>query len=176
MDYIIIRKVDFTKNILLEKLNKYLFNYLKNTNTYIFDIHKTIEYGDNNMDEVIFNFINKNHDKVNIILLSYDGNDERIISNNNKLDEYSKIFKKIPKIFIKKRKKHYIIGYVAKLLNIKFNSYKKISFFDDNYLNITDAKKIVNNIPGLEIIHYTAHSNRKSDEAIDDITKILKIN
>ena len=67
MDYIIIRKVDFTKNILLEKLNKYLFNYLKNTNTYIFDIHKTIEYGDNNMDEVIFNFINKNHDKVNII-------------------------------------------------------------------------------------------------------------
>ena len=37
-------------------------------------------------------------------------------------------------------------------------------------------KKIVNNIPGLEIIHYTAHSNRKSDEAIDDITKILKIN
>lgn len=46
MDYIIIRKVDFTKNILLEKLNKYLFNYLKNTNTYIFDIHKTIDLQD----------------------------------------------------------------------------------------------------------------------------------
>lgn len=172
MKYTVITKEDIKENNLFKKLDSFLHKYLKNADTYIFDIHNTIEYGENNMDTAILNFINNYHDKMNIILLSYDGNDARIISNNDKLDNYSDVFKQTPKIFIKKRKKHYIIGTIASLLIEKFGSCKSISFFDDNYLNIIDAKKL-RNIPVLNIIHYTAHSTRKSDESVDDITDLL---
>ena len=93
-------------------IEKYLGKYLKNENTIIFDIHKTIEYDDKNIDPVIFKFIKNYNSKLNIILLSYDGSNRRIIHNNNILNSYSNIFKTIPKVFIKYRKKHYIIGYI----------------------------------------------------------------
>ena len=41
---------------------------------------------------------------MNIVLLSNDGNNERIEHNNNLLNEYYDTFKQIPKIFIKKIK------------------------------------------------------------------------
>ena len=175
MNYIVIKKKEFTKNKILYILKKYLYENLKNKNTIIFDIHNTIEYDDNKIDKIIFNFIKINHNNLNIILLSYDGNDRRIINNNNILDDYSKIFTKIPKIFIKKRKKHYIIGYIYKLLINKFGSYKKsMYFFDDNYLNILDAKKIKKSIPSLNIIHYSVHSKKPSIESIYVINDILQ--
>jgi len=104
MNKIVIDKNDFKNKQLLNILNDYLYNYLKNKNTYIFYIHNTIEYGTNNdIDKDIFNFIKKNYTKSNIILLSFDGNEKRIQFNNDILDEYSQIFTKIPKIFIKKK-------------------------------------------------------------------------
>tara|TARA_B100001964_G_C14009299_1_gene498547 strand:- start:268 stop:612 length:345 start_codon:yes stop_codon:yes gene_type:complete len=110
---------------------------------------------------------------MNIILLSYDGNNVRIIHNNDILDNYNDIFKTIPKVFIKRRKKHYIICYIHDLLKCKFGSYKKMTFVDDNYLNIIDARKITKKFDKLTIIHYTAHSKRKSNESVDDISEIL---
>ena len=172
MKHLILDKIDFTKNKLLSKLESYLSN-IKNVDTIVFDIHNTIEYNDKEIDSVLFKFIKANYKKVNIILLSYDGNDERIEHNNNLLDNYSDIFKDIPKIFIKKRKKHYIIGYIAKLLKNKYSSYKNIIFVDDNYMNITDAKKLITRIERFQIIHYTAHTKRKSPEGIDNIENIL---
>ena len=173
MKHLIIDKSNFTKNRLLSKLENYLSN-IKNVDTIIFDIHNTIEYDDKEIDTTIFKFIKENYKKINIVLLSYDGNDERIEHNNNLLDNYSDIFKDIPKIFIKKRKKHYIIGYIAKLLKNKYNSYKNIMFVDDNYMNITDAKKLITRIERFKIVHYTAHTKRKSPEGVDDIQNILK--
>ena len=171
MKKIIIEKMDFKKYILFDRINSYLFNNLKNEKTYIFDIHNTIEY-ENKIDNTIFEFIKKNYKTCNIILLSYDGNDERIKFNNDILDNYSDIFKKIPKIFIKKRKKHYIIGYVSKILLNKYKNNKDIYFIDDNYLNIIDANKL-RNIQKFSIIHYTAHTNRKSDVSVEDLSNIL---
>lgn len=171
MEKIILEKDDFYGGILFNKIKSYISNYLKNKPTLIFDIHNTIEY-ENGIDQTIFKFIKDNHKKVNIILLSYDGNDERIIFNNDILDNYSDIFKNIPKIFIKKRKKHYIIGYLSKILrhNFIYNDY--MYFIDDNYMNITDAYKLTN-IKKLKVIHYTAHTKRKSDEGIEDLKSIL---
>ena len=168
MNFLKIEKEDFHGKVLLEIVKEFIFNYLKNEDTFIFDIHNTIEY-DDKMDKYIVDFVKKNYKKCNIIFLSYDGNDERINFNNNILDSFSSIFTQTPKIFIKKRKKHYIIGYISKLLSSKFNFNKKIFFIDDNYLNILDAHKLTN-VPNFNIIHYTAHTHRKSDESVEDLS------
>ena len=47
-------------------------------------------------------------------------------------------------------------------------------FFDDNYLNILDAKKIKKSIPSLNIIHYSVHSKKPSIESIYVINDILQ--
>ncbi len=104
MKHLLIRRREFTRNTLPLVIKNYIFDYLKDAKTYIFDIHNTIEYGENSIDKTIFNFIKKNHTKFNIILLSYDGSDKRVQSNNDKLDNYDDVFTKVPKIFIKKRK------------------------------------------------------------------------
>jgi len=172
MNPLILDKSDFTKNNLMLKLESYLLK-IKDENTIVFDIHNTIEYNDKEIDLILFNFIKENYQKMNIVLLSYDGNDKRIGYNNNLLNEYSDIFKQIPKIFIKKRKKHHVIGYIAKLLKNKYGSYKNLLFVDDNFLNITDAKKLVTRLERFTIIHYTKHTKRKSPEGIENIENIL---
>ena len=172
MNHLILDKSDFTKNNLMSKLENYLSN-IKDENTIIFDIHNTIEYNDKEIDLILFNFIKENYKKMNIVLLSYDGNNERIEHNNNLLNEYSDTFKEIPKIFIKKRKKHHVIGYIAKLLKNKYGSYKNLLFVDDNFLNITDAKKLVTRLERFTIIHYTKHTKRKSPEGIENIENML---
>ena len=176
MKHLLIRRREFTKNTLPKIIKDYLYDYLKDEQTYVFDIHNTIEYGENGIDKDIFNFIKKNHTKLNIVLLSYDGNDKRVQTNNDKLDNYDNVFTKIPKIFIKKRKKHYILAYIANLLGEKYRSFHKISFFDDNYLNIQDAIKIQDRLLILHVYHYTAHTDRKSDESIDNISDVLSQN
>lgn len=174
MDYLIISKREFSKNNLSDVINNYLTDYIKDTKTIVFDIHNTIEYGDKQIDKTIFNFIKNNYKKLNIILLSYDGNEERIKHNNNILNDYSDIFKEIPKIFIKKRKKHFIIMYIYKLILTKFNSKHKMMFVDDNYRNITDAYKL-KNIRDFQVVHYIAHSNKENNntEAQSDISNII---
>lgn len=176
MNKIIIEKNNFKNKKLFNMLNDYLYSYLKNKNTYIFDIHNTIEYGKNNdIDKDIFNFIKKNYKETNVILLSFDGNNKRIQFNNDILDEYSQIFTKIPKIFIKKRKKHYIISYIYKLLKSKYTNYNnKIYFIDDNYRNIIDSKKIIKYIPNFFILHYNAHSTHK-EQIEKETVKTFKI-
>ena len=54
-------------------------------------------------------------------------------------------------------------------MSSKFNFNKKIFFIDDNYLNILDAHKLTN-VPNFNIIHYTAHTHRKSDESVEDLS------
>ena len=70
MNKLIVEKENFKKkNTLFEMINRYLSNYLKNSKTFIFDIHNTIEYGDKNkIDDTIFKFIKKN---IKLIILSY---------------------------------------------------------------------------------------------------------
>lgn len=167
--YLTIEKADFKSKNIIKKIHKYLKGIDENKKTIIFDIHNTLEYGDNNVDDDILNFIKKNHKKTNIILLSYDGNDERIKTNYNKINSHSKIFTKIPVFFIKKRKKHHVIYYISKLTN------KPILFVDDNYNNIKDATKIKKKVNDLEVIHYTKHvAKEKYNIGITNISKLLE--
>ena len=174
MKYLVLKKRDFTRTTLPLMIGDYIKDYLKDTDTLFIDIHNTIEFMDDMFDADIVDFIKKYHKKFNIILLSYDGNDERIIGNNKKLEDHDPVFTKIPKIFIKRRKKHYVIGVISRLLDNKFKKTikkRKVLFIDDNYNNITDAQKLTN-ITNFEIIHYTKNSNKhfnQSDVKIKDV-------
>ena len=175
MKHIVIKKEHFKSDDLIKDVTAYLYKDLKDADTYVFDIHNTIEYEDG-FDKDIVKFIEKNHEKYNIVLLSFDGNDERIVLNSKKLDKHNSIFEKIHKIFIKKRRKHYILGIIHELIESKFKKYRKMVFVDDNYKNIKDAKKFKKKsaIKELKIVHYTAHTDRKSDIGIEKLGSILQ--
>lgn len=68
MNFLKIEKEDFVKKDLLEIVKEFIFNYLKNEDTFIFDIHNTIEY-DDKMDKYIVDFVKKNYK--NVILYFY---------------------------------------------------------------------------------------------------------
>ena len=57
------------EKVLLEIVKEFIFDYLKNEDTYIFDIHNTIEY-DDKMDKYIVDFVKKKIIK-NVILYFY---------------------------------------------------------------------------------------------------------
>jgi 3-oxoacyl-ACP reductase-like protein len=157
----------YDNKILQQKIKKYLDHYIEQKKTIIFDIHNTVEY-DGQIDKDILSFININKEKINIILLSYDGNDERIKNNNDLLNKLSPIFNNIPKIFIKKRKKHYVINNILKIIGNN-----NLLFVDDNINNITDSQKIKNK--NLKIFHYTAHTKEKYNVGSKNIKEELDI-
>lgn len=160
--YCVIDKNEFKDKNIIKKLYTYL-DIDKNKKTVIFDIHNTLEFNEGEIDQTIYKFIKKNYKKINIVLLSYDGNSKRIIQNYNIINNISPIFSEIPFIFIKKRKKHHIIFYISKIVK------EPILFVDDNYKNIIDAKKIKKRLENLYIIHYTAHVKEKYNTGIIDI-------
>lgn len=174
MPYIVFEKNDLSyqnKFDLRQRLNLYLQNFTSvnpNNNTIISDIHNTLEFNDGDIDQELYTFIKTNFYKINIILLSYDGNNDRIRSNYNLLCNYSDIFKSIPIIFIKKRVKHFMICHIYKLLLSP-----KILFIDDNSHNIDDATKLLSKFPNLTIVHYTKHVEPKYNIGETNIKKIL---
>lgn len=165
--YCVIEKKDFNDKDVFKKLYAYLKKLDKNKKTIIFDIHNTLEFNDGEIDKIIYLFMKKNYKKANIILLSYDGNDQRIKHNYNIINNISPIFSNIPIIFIKMRKKHHIIYHISKIVN------KQILFVDDNYKNILDANKLKKRLNRLNIIHYTAHVKDKYNIGMTDISGSL---
>ena len=170
MDCLIIDNDLFDAPKLYKLISKYLTKYLKNKDTFIIDIHNTTEYDNGKIDKDIYS-LGKNK-KFNIIFLSFDGNNERI-KHNNEIINSTEIFESSPKIFIKYRKKHYIISAILILLkNLKFD--RKVTFIDDNYKNIIDAKKLTKTFDNLSIIHYVKHidinRHKKYDESVNDLS------
>jgi hypothetical protein len=180
IEKLIIKKKDVKNNMTITKINTYLKNIhnilkFKKSTTFVFDIHNTTEYENNKIDIDVYNFIKIYHKKYNIFFLSYDGNDNRIETNEQILNSYSNIFKNIPKIFVKER------GYKGKILfmidvymkrhdlytiNNKYNMY----FIDDNINNINDAKNIINNCSiKLFTLNYSKHSKHKDLDGVDNI-------
>lgn len=174
MNYLTIHKRDFYNDTVSSLVFNYLENYIKDAKTVILDIHNTIEFGDGEIDNDIYNFIKENHKTVNIIFLSYDGNEERINVNNNILNNHSKVLAEIPKIFIKKRKKHFIIAHICTLIKKKFNTEKDVIFIDDNLNNINDANKFKNTLKKLTTVHYVAHVSEKHKD-VNGVTNIKNI-
>lgn len=125
-----------------EQLDKLIKNTIFNIKKpiYIFDVHKTTlnKYGelDKNIYCLIKKLITK---KYNICFLSFDGQQARILENNIILNKYY-VYKSIPKIFMKKRRKELILDYLFK--NSKIN--KKIILIDDNPKNINAVKNLNN--------------------------------
>lgn len=153
MNYITIHKRDFTKSKMKDIMKSYLYDYLRDKNTFVFDIHNTL-MSDDWYNNTMIDFIREYHGKVNIVLLSYDGSEDRISKNNSKLDDHDGVFKKIPKIFIKKRKKHYVIWFISKMLYDKFKNTRDIVFFDDNPRNVEDANKIMDRLRRFKVYQY----------------------
>ena len=117
----------------------------KNKPIIVFDIHKTTllksEEPDTEVKKYIKQFLKHNY---NVIFLSYDGNDKRIIYNNMLIDKVS-LYTDIPRIFIKKRKKHLVLKHLTKQLHkiSKNNDMKYYSILiDDNINNINDVLEL----------------------------------
>ena len=130
---------------------------------YIFDIHKTTlnKYGE--LDKQIYCLIKKLIEKkCNVYFLSFDGQHARILKNNKLLNSFY-IFRSIPKIFMKKRRKELILEYFYK--NIKTT--KKIILIDDNIKNIDAVKKLY--IKQLISFHY------KQNNKIEKLYDFIKI-
>lgn len=91
--YCVIDKNEFKDKNIIKKLYTYL-DIDKNKKTVIFDIHNTLEFNEGEIDQTIYKFIKKNYKKINIVLLSYDGNSKRIIQNYNIINNISPYFQK----------------------------------------------------------------------------------
>lgn len=140
---------------------------------FVFDIHNTTEYNDGEIDADIEKFINDHHAQYTILFLSFDGNAERILHNAQILNDHSEIFRRIPKIFIKRRVKGLILRLVWEYLERKGAvTTPGIVFVDDNVHNIRDAEKVLDPSSAI-LFHYGKHSSHGGK--YDDFTKIYEL-
>lgn len=149
------------------KLNKY-------KPLFIFDIHKTTLLKTEKPDKDVMKYIKQllKH-KYNIVFLSYDGNDKRIIYNNSLIDKVE-IYRHIPRIFIKKRKKHLVLKYLAKLLYKISNKIKLNSILiDDNINNIKDVLGLNNRY--MLAYYYTKNNRYNGNDNLHKLSKYFPI-
>lgn len=135
---LIIYKTDNIYN----KLKEFLKDIkLSDKQIFVFDIHKTTLHKDGSANPEIKKWITKLlKENYNIFFLSYDGQEKRIYENAKLIDK-TKLYRKIPKIFMMKRQKHLVLVNLVNLTKIK-----KATLIDDNPLNIRDVDKLDKNI------------------------------
>lgn len=122
-------------------------NYLKfhsRKTVFVFDIHKTTLTKDGEVNKQIYNLI-KEILKLdyNVLFLSFDGNDKRIPENNKKIDKIS-LYRKIPRIFIKKRNKDIVVSTISNMIDFDSRLKYHVVLIDDNFNNIKDVRKLNN--------------------------------
>ena len=110
---------------------------------FVFDIHRTTLTPDGECNLDAYNLIKKLKKTNNIVFLSFDGNDKRIIENNNKINKI-KLYKNIPRIFIKKRYKQLVVKSIYEIIKLPKNIKQHVMLIDDNYNNIIDVKNLKN--------------------------------
>lgn len=143
MSKLLLSKQDFADKLVAEKICKFISPLkVEFAPVWIFDIHNTIIYEDEKIDvklaKLITYLIKKGY---TCMFLSYDGKDERIIKNEKLINDYSETFKKMPKIFIKKRHKGIVIKHIYDCLEttVKNKRTYMIIFIDDQIANINST-------------------------------------
>lgn len=142
-----------------DKIHKYI--NLTTQTLYIFDIHNTIKYDneeiDINIKTIIDQLIENNKQ---IIFLSYDRDKNRMMNNEKILDEKCG-YKNIPKIFIEFKEKGFIVKCIEELT-------KTIIFIDDQEENI---KNVLKYVPQTITHKYLNHKNKDHKENLDELIK-----
>lgn len=149
------------------------FKYTRKKTIFVFDIHRTtlLEDGqpDNEVKKYILQLVNNNY---NVIFLSYDGNDKRIIHNNNLLNKI-KQYNNIPRIFIKKRNKHLVIKELYKNIIFDKRLKYKIILIDDNINNINDVKNLL--LPNILTYYYTKNNRYNGYNTLSKLSNYFNI-
>ena len=148
----------------------------KNKPIIVFDIHKTTllksEIPDREVKKYVKQFLKH---KYNVIFLSYDGNDKRIIHNNMLINKVS-LYTNIPRIFIKKRKKHLVLKHLTKQLYkiSKNNDMKYYSILiDDNINNINDVLEL--KYSQILAYYYTKNNRYNGNNSLDKLSLYFPI-
>ena len=163
IEELIIEKDDFYS---YDDLKNRIYGYLKKLELkkkplFVIDIHNTLEYNENEIDLDVLHLIRQHAGMFNVILLSFDGNLDRIERQVEFLNKYIHL-QSVPKIFIRKRKK----GLVNLIISIYFKdfigfdkSYEyQMIFIDDNNNNIKDTIKYADKLRYLSCFNYSKHS------------------
>ena len=178
--YLIKNELDISKEVskLISKLtssNVIKFNY--NKPIIIFNIQKTTfdEKGYLNKDiycAVKHSIKNGN----NVLFFSYDTN-EKLIKNNYSILNSFKLFKNIPKIFLKTNKIRFIIEEIYKEISKSQKYKKKIILIDNNPNDIEDIN--TSNNKKIIAFHYLKYNDNINDtdkiKNKKELYKLLKI-
>ncbi len=140
---------------------------------FVFDIHKTTLKPDGSPDLEVKKYIKHlMYYGYNILFLSYDGNDNRILQNNkalNKIPEY----KKIQRIFIKKRNKQLVLKELCRIFNFDKRLKYKAVLIDDNINNINDVMNLRNK--NIISYYYTKNNIHEGNDTLSHLGKIFTV-
>lgn len=140
---------------------------------FVFDIHKTTLKENGEPDLEVKKYITHLiHHGYSIIFLSYDGNDRRIQKNNstlNKIPEY----KKIPRIFIKKRNKQLVLQELCRSNEFDKRMKYHAVLIDDNINNINDIINLRNN--KIIAYYYTKNNKYNGNDTLSNLGKIFSV-
>ena len=143
---------------------------------FVFDIHKTTLTSQDKPDIEVKNYIKYLLDNnYNILFLSYDGQIDRIKHNNSLLNKVSE-YRKLPRIFMMKRKKQIVCKVILNMINFDKRLKYKVVLIDDNYNNIKDVLKLNLNKKILAY-HYTKNTKLKSKgyESLDKLKNFFSV-
>ena len=140
---------------------------------FVFDIHKTTLKADGSPDLEVKKYIKHLiHHGYNIIFLSYDGNDKRIQQNNEALDKTIE-YKKLPRIFIKKRRKHLVLKELSRNINFDKRLKYNIVLVDDNINNIKDVLNLRDNT--IISYYYTKNNRYEGNDTLYHLGEKFKV-
>ena len=140
---------------------------------FVFDVHKTALTFDGKPDLEVKKYINHLISlNYNIVFLSYDGKDQRIIENNKNINQIRE-YKLIPRIFIKKRNKHLVMKELCK--NNTFDNRMKYNavLIDDNVNNINDVMNLNSN--EIFAYYYTKNNRYNGNNTLSNLGKLFSV-
>jgi hypothetical protein len=139
--------------------------------TVVFDIHRTTLYQNHNNqtrpDMEVLIYITYLIQHYNVLFLSFDGSESRIMTNNKALNGVDKLYKTIPRIFIKKRKKDIVLLELARMYRGT-----KIIMVDDNKHNIDDID--AHQHPLIQTYYYTKNTKYHHHNSLNKLLDLLK--
>ena len=137
----------------------------------IYDFHQTTMSPGNEINEDVAEsmkfFLSKDY---NIMILCYDPDRKRISESDRLLLKYP-IFQKIPRIFIRLRRKERVCLAVYDLIRFDKRFSRNVVLVDDNYKNIEDVEKLKND----RILAYYYTKYKDTDEGFKTTRDLMKL-
>ena len=137
----------------------------------IYDFHQTTMSPDSEINEDVIEsmnfFLSKGY---NIMILCYDPDRKRISESDRLLLKYP-IFQKIPRIFIRLRKKDRVCLAVYDLIRFDKRFSRNVVLVDDNYKNIEDVEKLKND----RILGYYYTKYNDTDDGFKSTKELMKL-